>query len=340
MKFLILSVAAGIIVELLFQLLKIVDEIEKSPPIPKYVTYDRYIRIDEFVAAGNRRWSKYLFFRLFPPALVFSLMVGIERKYFTNPHILLSLMIATTVSIIPRDLIFLRKGTTSSFAERSVHLVNITSVYIVSIAIVALNSHLDFRYIAPSLAGLVDNLWSTLFVAVLFAFYNLMSKRPSFGSDYEQRNKEANFVITSYRKLEGKYGVEIDKLTASQNASKALVYSILIYEDMNRPALVRFIERRIVQLTHKELTVGIAQVKSKTPLSDIESIRKAVAVLADSQPEQAQIYSNELQDYTSLLPFLKKYNYDPNYSKSVIDILSHLRQYAPSLFERNFSKPA
>jgi hypothetical protein len=336
MKILVLSVGAGIIVELLFQLLKFIDETEKSPPVPKYITYSRYISVNEFVAAGNRRWAKYLFFRLFPPALVFSLMVGIERKEFHNPHVLVSLLIAATVSIIPRDLFSLRKGRyTASFAERSVHMVNIISVYVVSIAIAVLNTRLNFQYIAPSISGVVDNLWSTLFVAVLFAFYNFVSRSPNYDSVFEKKNKEANYVIKIYRKLEERFGKQIDKLSSAHGTSRALIYAILIYEDMNRPSFVRYAERMIVKFTHKELTVGIAQVKSRKPLSDSASIEKAVENLKNTQPVVELIYGRGLQDYTELMPFLAKYNSNGEYARSVIDILSHLRQFAPLLFRES-----
>jgi len=332
---LVLSVVAGIIVELLFQLLKFVDETEKSPPVPKYVTYDRYISVNEFVASGNRRWGKYLFFRLFPPALVFSLMVGVEMKYFENPRILISLLVAATVSIIPRDFISLRKKRyETSFAERSVHLVNIASVYAVCIVIALLNTQLDFQYIAPSRAGVVDNLWSTLFVAILFAFYNLVSRSPSYDPYFEQINKTANYVIKSYRKLEERFGEEIDRATALHNTSRALIYAVLIYEDMNRPPFIRFAERIIVRLTHKELTIGIAQVKSSKPISDNESISRAAKILSNTTPVIERKYSSGSQDYTDLVPFLKKYNDDSEYAKAVIDTLSHLRRYAPLLFQK------
>ena len=50
--------------------------------------------------------------------------------------------------------------------------------------------------------------------------------------------------------------------------------AILIYEDSNRPKIMRIIENALVLLLKQEFTVGIAQVTSDIPLSDKESIIK------------------------------------------------------------------
>ena len=79
------------------------------------------------------------------------------------------------------------------------------------------------------------------------------------------------FILQQYKILSSRFGETIGTI-ADSYGEECLYYSILIFENLNRPKIIRVIENMLVRFMHMELSVGIAQVKSKTPLSDDESI--------------------------------------------------------------------
>jgi phosphoglycerol transferase MdoB-like AlkP superfamily enzyme len=116
------------------------------------------------------------------------------------------------------------------------------------------------------------------------------------------------------------------------NTSVPLLYAVLIYEDMNRPVWLRKVENIIVKLTKKELTVGIAQVKSRKPLTDIESMRKAAAILSDTH-ELNRYFEQRIYSSAQFQSAINKYNKSPRYHDAVAAILSNLYTYASEVFD-------
>ena len=62
---------------------------------------------------------------------------------------------------------------------------------------------------------------------------------------------------------------------------KAVVYSIMVDEDFNRPKIARFMERMLFHYSRKPHTYGIMQVTSSKPLTDEESVIKACEKIKD-----------------------------------------------------------
>jgi hypothetical protein len=116
-----------------------------------------------------------------------------------------------------------------------------------------------------------------------------------------------------------KFGKYINEKSKNYNSYTNLLYAILIYENLNRPNFVRYFENLIVKITKKELTVGIAQVKSNKPLTDIQSIELACKRLANS---------NNLKGDTQQLKLLiLRYNGSADYYDSVMEILGIINTY-------------
>lgn len=90
-------------------------------------------------------------------------------------------------------------------------------------------------------------------------------------------------MVRKYIKLNKNYSLLIQEVCEAYNADYLLMYSILIFEDFNRPWFIRFIENTIVRFLHIHMTVGIAQIRSDRPLSNVESITLLVQRLKETK---------------------------------------------------------
>lgn len=131
------------------------------------------------------------------------------------------------------------------------------------------NSIIDkVESVLPSPQTLLEQLW-ILIILFLYSIFNKMNLSRE-GTDKRIKKYTFNKVV-SFKK---RFGIIIDNKFSS-DFYKAMTYSIMIYEDFNRPAIARFIERIIFHFSKNPHTYGIMQVKSLHPLSDEESVIQA-----------------------------------------------------------------
>jgi hypothetical protein len=328
----LIAIAAGIFIELFFRVIRYRDASNTRGPVPKYTPYDHYLSVAEFVAGGSRRWKSYVMFRTIPPLVVFLLLASINKRYFPAEPLWPFLAIAALVSLAPRDLWkLIRRGTL--LPERLVHTLNIIVVFIALALIVAIARWVPLADLAPSISGIADNIWSSLFVAVLVVFYlDATNRNPIPDDDERGEVQRINYVVNSYNEIKNHYGATIDQACTTHQCSRALLYAVLIYENMNRPPWMRYLENLIVRSLHRELTVGIAQVRSKRPLTDEASIAAGARILASTRQTVKTAFSTYPAQETQLKPALIAYNPDDDYVDSVLSILSVLHRYAVQEF--------
>ena len=107
---------------------------------------------------------------------------------------------------------------------------------------------------------------------------------------------------------------------------RLVVYSIMIFEDFNRPKNARLIENFVAKHSPREITLGIMQVKTDKLITDEQSILLGIDKIISS-------FSRYLVDYKSNYGFfsdciyliLEDYNLGEEYSdsvKNIYDILS------------------
>lgn len=119
--------------------------------------------------------------------------------------------------------------------------------------------------ILPDPATLLEELW----ILIILFVYSVFNKMSFSRKGAEKRIEK--YVDKQYLQFKNEYGQIVDSLI-NQDCFKALVYSIMIYENFNRPRQARFIERIYGKFSRKKHTYGIMQVMSPIPLSDEESI--------------------------------------------------------------------
>lgn len=84
--------------------------------------------------------------------------------------------------------------------------------------------------------------------------------------------KKKEYVVTSYAKLKMKYHNEVAKFKNKQVIP--LFYAMMVYENYQHPPVVRYVRERF--FGRKQNTYGVMQILSFVPLTDLQSIEKAM----------------------------------------------------------------
>lgn len=178
-------------------------------------------------------------------------------------------------------------------------------------------SFFDKVNLLPSPTSMIEELW---LVIVLF-LYNLLNKiHPS-------REKIAKRIDTYIKKKYSYFHSKYDHLFEGTSAfQKALLYSIMIYEDSNRPIIPRMFERILFRFSKTKHTYGIMQVMSDHVLSDEESILLAKQkVASDSQLiYKKQLATGIVYSAEHIAELIAQcYNPgDPSYGRRVCEVFS------------------
>lgn len=161
--------------------------------------------------------------------------------------------------------------------------------------------------ILPSPRSLLDQLWILIIVFV----YSILNK-VQISREGTIRRK-TNYINTRFLSFRKKYDGTIKEFFHN-DFYEALTYSIMIYEDFNRPIIIRWIEYARFWLTKKSHTLGIMQVMTDEYIDNIESIRRAMKIIEDLGNDFIEEYSNsEWREYytsvSSAISYIsEKYN--------------------------------
>lgn len=331
----VFAISAGLIIELFFRLVKYRDQLNKVGP-RGIITYNtitdasNYMSVSQYLSGGERRWFNYFLFRLLPPALIITLLAAIIDRYFITLSNLPYLLIAAIVSLIPRDVVSL--FTVRRMSEQLLHITNIILVVALVPFIAWVSTAIDISFIAPTPQGLIDNLWSSLTIAILVLLYLQVT---NMGTRYQDETAEdtalSNHIVKAYTHIRNKHDHTIQDVCMKYSCSRQILYAVLIYEDMNRPPILRKFENFIVRVFKIYLTVGIAQVRSNKPLTDEESIRHAAKILRGSSYADTGVGDGS-SDIQQLETILHVYNSSKLYTESISRIITKLRVYAGVLF--------
>lgn len=123
--------------------------------------------------------------------------------------------------------------------------------------------------ILPDPRSLLDQLW-ILIIAFLYSVFNKIQ----LGRKGTVKRKN-NYIASRYRSFCRKYDHLVNGFFHN-GFYEALTYSIMIYEDFNRPRIVRWIEYIRFRITRKPHSLGIMQVQTDKYIDDETSIRLAV----------------------------------------------------------------
>ncbi len=142
----------------------------------------------------------------------------------------------------------------------------------------------------PDIGNIRDELW----LLVILFIYQIINKM-SFGHEKSIKRHE-RYIKKMYKKLYNKYHLLVES-ESENNYVQNIIFSLMIYENFNRPPCVRIFERLIFNLKRKEMTFGIMQVKSESPISDEESIVRAVKKIKEIISVQREQNSESFNCY-------------------------------------------
>lgn len=276
----LMSLVAGLAIHLFFKVIRRYGPGGQTSRPDQQHIQTAYLSVADYVVTRPQRRLYYLAFRHLPPLIVTMLLCGLLNKLFPALWTLPYLLAATFSSVLFGSFReSLRRGVYLS--ERLVHVYNVIVINLMAV-LAEFFSHTAWLAAAtPSLEGIVDNIWSSLFVSlIIVAFIEFSSRRYPTNRSEERRDITERFVAASLSGIESKFGNHVDSLCGSDLLLRRLMRAILVFEDMNRPAWVRRLERVLVRVPGVTMTVGVAQVRSERPLSDLDSITVAHKLLA------------------------------------------------------------
>ena len=133
----------------------------------------------------------------------------------------------------------------------------------------------------------------------------------------ELKKRKRKYIMRKYKSLSNLYGKQINEISFGDNAFDLTMISILIFENFNRPRLIRSLERLWVRITNLNTTQGIMQTSSKNPLSDIESLTKGTTFLFAKYSE----FKKEEHPYNIFKRTIKRHCPDRKYVRQILFII-------------------
>ncbi|MDD2983303.1 MAG: hypothetical protein PHQ74_07940 [Crocinitomicaceae bacterium] len=180
----------------------------------------------------------------------------------------------------------------------------------------------------PDFNAFAEELW----IIIAIFIYQVLN-RIKLSSSASIKRKE-NYIDKRFVKFKSKYHSIITKKIQDKKLI-AVVYSIMIYEDFNRPKIIRLVENIYQRIGSKPRSLGVMQVISNKFINDYESVIMAVEKINDHYckvPEiikEARIsygYDSEnlnekLENWEIEREILADYNPDDKYINEVSRII-------------------
>jgi hypothetical protein len=167
--------------------------------------------------------------------------------------------------------------------------------------------------ILPDFTTIANELWIIILIFIFQVANNLR-----FSQETTQKRKD-NYLKSRYHYFKRLYGQLIKDLTNNE-ILESLVYAIIIYEDFNRPEIVRQVENLKFKLTKNPLTLGVMQVRSDKLISDLESVKLGIEKILNSYKKYLENPEDVGEDYFDLYAkkyIIRDYNYGESYNEEV-----------------------
>lgn len=150
---------------------------------------------------------------------------------------------------------------------------------------------------------------------LLYIKKNIDIKIPTNNNIPFYQDKE--YIVMQYAKYKNLYNSIV---SSKNNLINQLIYSIIIYENYNKPELIRKIDILKYKLFHEENKFGIMQIERKQPITDIESIeivKKKLEKIYNTNKEEKKkeqilikkYYKKDNKEILSIYQIIDKFNH-------------------------------
>ena len=203
-------------------------------------------------------------------------------------------------------------------------LLNMSRQFVYWISIIVL-SYITYKYliqvkknVIPDFTTIANELWIIMAIFV----YQLFNKI-QLSNDQTQIRKD-KFLDYKYSYFNRKYEKLISEKLVNEKL-QALAYSILIYEDFNRPRILRIMEYISFFITRKPHTLGVMQYRSKKYIGDNESVLLGISKLLDDycltyDEHKGMATSRYYERYNFLPDLIAKYNGGTKYKDGILEL--------------------
>lgn len=175
--------------------------------------------------------------------------------------------------------------------------------------------------ILPDFTTIANELW---IIILLFLFQVTNNVRFSPNGTLQRKQ---NYLKSRYRHFNSLYGDTIREITKNE-VLESVAYAVLIYEDFNRPQLVRFIENLMFRITKKQHTLGVMQVKTDKLIDDLESVKLGTNKLVSSYKNYAVKMMEKQETYNSwdsIYQMITDYNVGSSYVYEVTELANEIK---------------
>jgi len=265
-------------------------------------------QLSHFISTSPER---FFVFRLLPPFIITSLIIGSISKQTSMPYMflyggiicLIHAFITNGKSLL--HLLFWREKIKVYFNYQFqvyLHIFTICTLFIVG-GIAGVIADLGLlKNITPTLPGIIDNVWSTLITAVAsISIYDVYTKRNSIDVD--------KLLRKSHEQIDSHLIDYIHKKSDQYLANERLVLAVCIVENLQRPKWIRAYEKIKSNFSSKG-TYGIMQVMSENWISDEESIDLSIKKYFPNS-------RRSFLDQENIDSIIKEYNAMEQYSQMV-----------------------
>lgn len=156
-------------------------------------------------------------------------------------------------------------------------------LYWITIVSVSYFSYTEIIYkkenILPDFTTISNELWVIILIFIFHTFNKIR-----FSPDKTIKRKD-NYLNNRISHFQRKYSSLINDITENDKL-KSIVYAIIIYEDFNRPKIVRLIENISFILTKRKHSLGVMQVSTNKLISDSKSVKLGVAKLKNAYEKE------------------------------------------------------
>ena len=277
-----------------------------------------YLEISIFVKTEEAPALNFLIRVLTP--VVYLIIVSTILYYFNLDRFVVNIFLVNIYYVIFRLLfnLFTNRGRLLNWYRQFIYWAAIIVIsYVTYVKIISVKAN-----ILPDFTTLANELWIIILIFIFQVTNNIrLSKNAT-------EKRKQNYLKMRYKKLKKLYGSLIQNITNNE-VLEALTYSIMIYEDFNRPKIARFFENIRFRLTRKSLTLGIMQVKSDRLISDEESVILGANKIVESYSDYLQKINhnhNEYQDWIAYDFIISNYNVGTSYSSEIHRLFSIIKE--------------
>jgi hypothetical protein len=174
--------------------------------------------------------------------------------------------------------------------------------------------------VLPDFTTIANELW-IIIIIFLYQVTNNIKVSEDSGN-----KRKSQYLISRYKHFNRKYGNIINN-KCKNNILEAIVYSVLIYEDFNRPKVIRYIENIKQRVSGKSHTLGVMQVLSQKVISDEESVIKGTDKIINAYHKYVQHIkqcNEDFSDYSAYATILNDYNRGVNYRTEVPTLINEI----------------